>query len=231
MRFMKRSGIARRAGFKIIGWTLALVLLVAAGMAVATFVPGVVSKAIGALVVGWALFALFTLSFFRDPSPKVPSDPAAIVSPAHGTVDIIEETSEPEFMGGPCRRISIFLSVFDVHIQNAPVSAEIAFMKHSPGKFLNAMRKDCSTKNENVLIGFNATDREDEKISVRLIAGLIARRIVPWVGIKDTLVRGERIGLIQFGSRVDLHLPLATSVNVKLGDKVVGGETVVAMRI
>jgi phosphatidylserine decarboxylase len=174
------------------------------------------------------LFVGFTLYFFRDPNPVVPGGANLVVSPGHGKVDVIDTTAEPDFMGGECRRVSIFLSVFDVHVQNAPVTGRVALFKHTPGKYLNAMRTDSAKFNENVLIGINAGEPSGEKIGVRLIAGLIARRIVPWVAQNDDLQRGDRISLIQFGSRVDLYLPLRAKIRVKLGDRVVGGETVIA---
>ncbi|HXF11105.1 MAG TPA: phosphatidylserine decarboxylase, partial [Desulfuromonadaceae bacterium] len=137
-------------------------------------------------------------------------------------------TTENEFMGGECRRISIFLSVFDVHVQNSPVAGKIAFLKHTPGQYLNAMRCDCAQFNENVYLGIESAEPRGEKVGVRLIAGLIARRIIPWICPNDIVQRGERISLIQFGSRVDVYLPMHAKVKVNLGDKVVGGETVIA---
>jgi phosphatidylserine decarboxylase len=131
-------------------------------------------------------------------------------------------------MGGECQRISIFLSVFDVHVQNAPVTGRVAYFKHSPGQYLNAMRADCAQFNENVLIGIESVDPRNEKIGVRLIAGLIARRIVPWISENDPIQRGERISLIQFGSRVNVYLPKHAKIKVKLGDRVVGGNSVLA---
>jgi phosphatidylserine decarboxylase len=131
-------------------------------------------------------------------------------------------------MGGECLRISIFLSVFDVHVQNAPLTGRIAFFKHSPGQYLNAMRADCGQFNENVLIGIEAGEPRGAKIGVRLIAGLIARRIVPWIAQNDVIERGERISLIQFGSRADVYLPKDAKIKIKLGDRVVGGESILA---
>jgi phosphatidylserine decarboxylase len=193
-------------------------------------------KVIGAFVIGfatvlfalWGLFVLFTFYFFRDPDPTTPSAPALVISPGHGKVDTIDTTSEPDFMGGECQRISIFLSVFDVHVQNSPVTGRIAYFKHSPGQYLNAMRADSAKFNENVLLGIESVEPRGQKIGVRLIAGLIARRIVPWVSQNDPVQRGERISLIQFGSRVDVYLPPHAKVNVKLGDRVVGGESILA---
>jgi phosphatidylserine decarboxylase len=187
----------------------------------------IVAQAV-ALGILWVLFVLFTFYFFRDPDPLPPTAPGLVIAPGHGKVDTIDTTTEAEFMGGECRRISIFLSVFDVHVQNAPVTARVAFFKHTPGQYLNAMRADCAQFNENVLLGLESVDPRGAKVGVRLIAGLIARRIVPFVAQNDPVLRGERISLIQFGSRVDVYLPMNTKVKVQLGDRVVGGLTVLA---
>jgi len=181
-----------------------------------------------ALGVLWVLFVVFTFYFFRDPDPLPPTAPGLVIAPGHGKVDTIDTITEAEFMGGECRRISIFLSVFDVHVQNAPVTGRVAFFKHSPGQYLNAMRADCAKFNENVFLGIESVDPREAKVGVRLIAGLIARRIVPFVAQNDPILRGERISLIQFGSRVDVYLPMSTKVKVQLGDRVVGGLTVLA---
>ena len=178
----------------------------------------------------WLLFIWFTMRFFRDPNPRVPQTSGVIVAPAHGKVDAIEEMDEPKVMGGRCLRISIFLSIFDVHVQNAPVAGRVDMVCHCPGQFLNAMKRASATQNENLLMGFRSLERPDEKIGVRLIAGFIARRIVAWVQPGEEVARGDRIGLIQFGSRCDLYLPTNYQVLVKCGDHVVGGETMVAAR-
>ena len=176
----------------------------------------------------WMLFVVFTFYFFRDPDPLPPTTPGLVIAPGHGKVDTIDTTTEPEFMGGECQRISIFLSVFDVHVQNSPVMGRIAFFKHSPGQYLNAINADCAKFNENVLLGIESVDPRDTKIGVRLIAGLIARRIVPFVAQNEPVLRGDRISLIQFGSRVDVYLPMNAKIKVKLGDRVVGGLTPLA---
>jgi len=181
-----------------------------------------------AMVTPLILFSAFTLYFFRDPNAKVPAGAGLIVAPAHGKVDVIDETIEPQVMGGGCRRVSIFLSVVDVHVQQAPVAGKVTLVKHTPGQFLNAMRTDCAEHNENVLLGFESSEPKCGPIGMRLIAGLIARRIVPWAAVGETVAKGERVSLIQFGSRVDLYLPMAAEVAVKLGDRVVGGETIMA---
>src|SRR5688572_13321725 len=225
---IKHSGKARQAAFKIIIWTLVLLAVMFAAGLVASMVGTIIAAVTSVLVGLWILFAVFTLYFFRDPTPKTPSIPNVIVSPAQGTVDLIDETTEPLFMGGRCKRISIFLSVVDVHIQRAPITGQITFMKHTLGKFLSATKSDCGAHNENVLMGIEPTDYPGQKLALRLIAGLIARRIVPWVAQGESVTRSERISLIQYGSRCDLYLPLSVKILVKLGDKVKVGETIVA---
>ncbi|HZT23963.1 MAG TPA: phosphatidylserine decarboxylase [Verrucomicrobiae bacterium] len=226
---MKHSGKATLAGLKLIGVGLAALLLVLVGALLGKYLGTLILNFLTwPLVALWVFFAAFTLYFFRDPDPLVPTAANLVIAPAHGRVDVIDQTVEPEFMGGPCRRISIFLSIFDVHVQNAPVAGKISFFKHTPGQYLNALRTDSAKFNENVLIGLDCAEPPGEKIGVRLIAGLIARRIVPWVAPGDEVRRGERIGLIQFGSRVELYLPLRASIKVNPGDRVIGGETVVA---
>lgn len=230
LRRMNHSGKATQAALKLIFYgLLACVGLVALGW-LAYLIGGVIRDVWPVLVVVYLLFVVFTLYFFRDPDPIAPSEPLAIVAPGHGKVDLVDESAEMEVMGGACRRISIFLSVFDVHVQNAPVAGKITYTQHKPGLFMNAMRTDCASHNENVLIGMEPLLRPaGEKVGVRLIAGLIARRIIPWVTAGDVIQRSERISLIQFGSRVELYLPLCTEIKVKEGDKVIGGQTIVAM--
>jgi phosphatidylserine decarboxylase len=226
---VKHSGKAALAALRLIGFAGAAVLALLAGALLAKFIGAFVLHYLTwVLIALWVLFTAFTFYFFRDPNPMVPTGPDLVIAPGHGKVDVIDTTTETEFMGGECQRISIFLSVFDVHVQNAPVTARIAYFKHTPGLYLNALSADSAKFNENVLIGFEVMEPRGEKIGVRLIAGLIARRIVPWVQENDPVQRGERISLIQFGSRVDVYLPLRAKIKVQLGDKVIGGETVIA---
>ena len=227
---MKQTGEAGKAGRKLIWWTLVLLLAILGGGLFAMVLGSLIAMTTTVLIVVWFLFALFTLYFFRDPNPHVPAAPDAIIAPAHGRVDAIEEITETEFMGGPCRRVSVFLSIFDVHVQYAPVAGRIDLSRYRPGQFLNAMKAESAIGNENVLLGIVSSEAAEEKIGVRLIAGWIARRIVPWVEPGDPVARGERISLIQFGSRCDLYLPLTARIRVKQGDKVRGGETVIATR-
>jgi phosphatidylserine decarboxylase len=216
------------AAMKLIALSGAGVLLLLLAALIGKYLGTLVLEIGWVFGVLWALFVVFTFYFFRDPDPLPPSAPGLVIAPGHGKVDTIDTTTEAEFMGGECRRISIFLSVFDVHVQNAPVTGRIAFFKHSPGEYLNAMRADCAQFNENVLLGIESVDPLGQKVGIRLIAGLIARRIVPFIAQNDPVLRGERISLIQFGSRVDVYLPLNSKVKVQLGDRVVGGLTVLA---
>ena len=225
---MKHSGKARKAALKMLIITLVLVLLVPIiGGLAALIGTAMVGIAIFLFVV-WLVFAVFVLYFFRDPTAMVPVGSNLVVSPGHGKVDVIDTTTEMKFMGGECRRVSIFLSVLNVHVQNAPVGGKVTLLKHTEGEFMNAMKTECATCNENVLIGFEAAEPAGTKIGLRLIAGAIARRIIPWVEMGDDVARGDRISLIQFGSRCDVYLPVSAKISVKLGDNVVGGETVLA---
>jgi len=225
---VKHSGKAALAALKLIGIAAAAVAVLLVVSFLGKVIGGFILEFYAVLIGFWLVFTLFTFRFFRDPDPMVPTGKDLVVAPGHGKVDVIDTTTENEFMGGECRRVSIFLSVFDIHVQNSPVTGRIAFFKHTIGQYLNAMRSDCAQFNENVYIGIDSVEPRGEKIGVRLIAGLIARRIVPWVGQGDAVQRGERISLIQFGSRVDVYLPMRAKVKVNLGDKVIGGETVLA---
>lgn len=205
---------------------LGVLALVLGGVAQVTCGHGLDSALV---VLGlWGVFALFCLWFFRDPDGFPSAEPGVVLSPAHGTVDVVDEVTETEFLAGPCRRVSIFLSVFDVHVQKAPVAGRVEYVRHHAGEFLNAMRLDSAAVNENVMLGFGEAAVPGGRMAIRLIAGAIARRILPWAQPGENVAQGERVSLIQFGSRVDVYLPLGMQVQVKLGDKVQGGITVLA---
>ena len=175
-----------------------------------------------------ALLLLFTVSFFRDPDRVPPVDPKAIVAPADGTIVEIRTVHEPYFLNGEATMVAIFLSVFDVHVQRAPIDGEIKFVKYNKGKFLDARNMNASLENENRVIGIVAAD--GFRVTVRQIAGLIARRIVGWADKGTKLTRGERFGMIRFGSRVELFLPPGIPVTAQVGDYAKGGETILARR-
>jgi len=174
-----------------------------------------------AAVVG--LLFLFVLYFFRDPEREIPNEPKVVVSPADGKVVVIT-TEEDPFMGKTFTRISIFLNVFNVHVNRVPVAGVIAESRYNPGKFLNAMKDKASMDNEqNILL---IRDGETE-VLVKQIAGLIARRIVCWANPGDRYELGQRFGLIRFGSRVDIFLPQESTLKVAVGDKVAGGSSII----
>ena len=178
---------------------------------------------------GWlsAGMAAFTLYFFRDPERVIPEEPDAIVSPADGKVVGIDSLENVPFLDGPATRISIFLSVFNVHINRAPIKGEVSYRHYNPGKFLPAFAPKASLENEQNSIGI---DDGGYRVLVRQIAGIIARRILCWRNPGDRVAKGERFGLIRFGSRTDLFLPPDATVCVQVGQSVQGGSSVLARR-
>ncbi len=168
------------------------------------------------------LLFLFVVYFFRDPEREIPGEPKVVVSPADGKVVEIT-TEEDPFMGKSFTRISIFLNVFNVHVNRVPVGGVIAETRYNPGKFMNAFNDKASLDNEqNILL---IRDGESE-VLVKQIAGLIARRIVCWVKPGDRVEKGQRFGLIRFGSRVDVFLPPESTLKIALGDKLKGGSSI-----
>lgn len=186
--------------------------------------------------IGWiaAGLTLWTAAFFRDPIRTTPAGEGLIVAPADGLVTMIATVSPPrELVGGedglddePVIRVSIFMSVFDVHINRTPIAGTVKRLVYIAGKFLNADLDKASEDNERQHILVEGED--GTKVAFTQIAGLVARRIVPWVKIGDRLVTGQRVGLIRFGSRVDVYLPAGTSSQVLLGQRTVAGETILA---
>jgi phosphatidylserine decarboxylase len=168
---------------------------------------------------------LYTFAFFRDPERAVPADPAAVVAAADGIVTDIVEIEEPDALKIRTRRVGIFLSVFDVHTNRAPIDGRVTYRQHRKGLFLDARRPECSEKNESMTWAFQ---NPRVTIVVRQLTGAIARRIVGWAQVGDELKKGERFGMIRFGSRTEVYLPLAATVLVKVGDRVAGGSTVIA---
>ena len=191
-------------------------------------------------IVGWPLFllSLGVFAFFRDPERVVPQDDGLIVAPADGLVTLIAEVDPPTEMivddgsghaglePGKVTRISIFMSVFDVHINRAPIAGTILRAVYIPGSFVDAGLDKASEENERQHILIERTD--GLKIGFTQIAGLLARRIVPFVKPGDMVGIGQRVGLIRFGSRVDVYLPAGTASKVLLGQRTVAGETVLA---
>ena len=175
--------------------------------------------------IGWFLFAFF-IYFFRDPQRKVPAGENIIISPADGKIVAIEKVDENEFLGAPANMISIFMSPLNVHINRNPVSGKIAYLRYQQGKFLAAYKPDASAMNEQMIIG---VESDSVKILFKQIAGVLARRIVCHLKEKQSVEIGEKFGLIKFGSRVDVYMPLNVEIKVKHGQKTVGGTTILGV--
>jgi len=172
----------------------------------------------------WIIF-LFILQFFRDPPRVTTGGDSAVSAPADGRVIVIDEARDP-YTNQTSLKISIFMNVFNVHSNRIPVSGTVDAKQYYPGRFFNAALDKASDNNErNALL---LTSKEGHRVTCVQIAGLIARRILCYVDEGSNVIKGERFGFIRFGSRVDLYLPKTTKVLVSLGDKVLGGETLVA---
>ena len=176
------------------------------------------------VAIGAAILTLFVSWFFRNPSRVVPQGSRFVVAPGDGKVIAIQEEFEPRFIKDRSIRISIFLNVFDVHINRLPCEGIIEDVQYQPGMFLVASKPDATLRNEQNVLMIRAA--KDAKVLCVQVAGLIARRIVCWISPGDRAVRGERFGLIRFGSRMDTFFPVGTAVKVAVGDRVKGGETI-----
>jgi phosphatidylserine decarboxylase len=168
------------------------------------------------------LLAAFVFSFFRDPARVIPADPGSIVSPGDGRVVVVKDE---DYAGRPGKRISVFLAVWNVHVNRSPAAGTITAMQYRPGKFLAAMLERASLENEQNVFTLKT---EAGEMVFKQIAGLIARRVVSWKKPGDTVARGERIGLVRFGSRVDVWLPKEAEILVRVGENVKGGSSVLA---
>ena len=166
--------------------------------------------------------AAFVFSFFRDPERVIPAEPGAVVSPADGRVLVV---TDQENEGRPGKRVSIFLAIWNVHVNRAPADGTITKMDYRPGKFLAAMRERASVENEQNVFTLSTDAGE---MVFKQIAGLIARRVVSWKKVGERVARGERIGLVRFGSRVDVWVPRTAEIVVRVGESVKGGSSVVA---
>lgn len=166
--------------------------------------------------------AIFVFSFFRDPERTIPTDAGAVVSPADGRVVVV---TDEDHAGRPGKRISIFLAIWNVHVNRSPATGVISNLEYCPGKFHAAMQERASTQNEQNVI---TLDTQQGEIVFKQIAGLIARRVVCWKKAGERVARGERIGLVRFGSRADLWLPRDAEVLTKVGEHVEGGSSILA---
>lgn len=222
-RWRGRLGFARHGLAELLLATVVFVAVMAALSAAALFVHA-------AFWCGAALALLVWLEvvwFFRDPNRTVPPEADALVSPADGKVTHVEEIDEPEFPGGRALRVSIFLSIFNVHVNRTPVAARVTQVRYFPGAFLDARNADSAVRNEQLWLDL-VEEATGQPLRVKQISGAIARRIVCWVKPGDALSKGERFGMIKFGSRTDLLIPLdrAREICVKVGQTVRGGSTI-----
>lgn len=216
-----RYGLAELVVSTLLCWGLG----VAFGLAAAWFHWG-----FGVPAAALALVWLEVVYFFRDPDRAVPADPAALVSPADGLVTDVGEVEEPDFPGGRAFRVSIFLSIFNVHVNRIPRDARVVGVRYFPGEFLDARNPASAVRNEQLWIDLEETGPAPRPLRVKQISGAVARRIVCWLRAGDVVRAGERLGMIKFGSRTEVLVPpgQAAEVCVRVGEMVKGGSTVLA---
>jgi phosphatidylserine decarboxylase len=172
----------------------------------------------------WVPVAIWLPVFFRDPVRNGLRGEALVIAPADGLVVSVGEADEPDYMGGRATRVSIFMSIFDVHVNRHPVDGVVEYRDYREGRFINASLDKASEGNERMSLGIRGPHG---RVLVRQIAGLIARRIVTDPAVGAAVKQGERLGIIRFGSRVDTFVPLGTRINVRVGDRTLAGETVI----
>ena len=207
---MNRGPVVRE-GYIYIAAALFLAVVMYFGFGVAVAVPFVV-------------LACYFTYFFRNPDRTIPTDEHLVVSPADGTVQDVVELEDDDFVKGPCTKIIIFLSVFNVHVNRSPIAGEIKCQKYGCGRFRPAYKDEVGFENERHMLGIE--NEKGFRVTVTQIAGILARRIVSWVTLDDNMSKGQVYGLIKFGSCTELVVPRNVEVLVKKGDKVRGGESV-----
>lgn len=204
-------------------WILAILVALLAGSVLAMGLFPVLGTSLVGL---WLLLILYVFWFFRDPVRDIPEGDRLVVAAADGVVaDIVETMLEPEVTNSQMQRVGIFLSVFDVHTNRAPLAGKVIHCQHHLGKMLDARHPDATTLNEYITWGF-----QNPRVTfvVRQITGAIARRIIPWSKVGDDLKKGDHFGMIRFGSRTEVYLPLDAKLLVKIGDRVKCGTTPLA---
>lgn len=196
-------------------------------LAAAVILVAVTKRSWPIWLLGFALLvvAIWVASFFRDPERPGARGDQIVISPADGKVVLITEVDEPTFVKGRAQRVSVFMNIFNVHVNRYPINGSVQYVQASPGRFLNAIAPEASLENEQTSVGIEAGSN---RILVRQIAGLIARRIHTYSKVGDQAKQGERMGMIRFGSRVDVFLPLDATLRVKPGDAAFAGVTVLA---
>ncbi len=221
-----RAGLAELFVFSAVVWTPLLILIYVL-LTMALPLPAQVAGWVA--VAGLGFCAIEIPWFFRDPRRKIPTAAGDVVSPADGKVVHIEEV-EDEFIGGPAIEIGIFLSIFNVHINRAPVDSRVIGLRYKPGKYLNALRPESARENEQLATHLEENASPHRRMIVRQITGALARRIVCWLKPGDDLSRGEIFGMIKLGSRTELLLPKedALEIVIRVGDTVKAGSSVLA---
>lgn len=217
------SGNANQAAIRLILWSVAALAGLFAAAWAGYYLGGFVLSHPVLFIAPWALFLCVVLYLFRDPDPVEPSDLKAIVAPAHGKVDVIEDKAENEFMRGPCQRLSICVALTDVQVQYAPVAGTVTQYTHQ-----RAMKEGGPSAVENLFIGLDVVGHPDTRLGLRLIGGTWGRRILPWIKSNDVVSRSVRIGMMRPATRVDVYLPSQAKLHVSLGDEVAGGQSVIA---
>lgn len=197
-------------------------LLAAVAVGFAAWRGGAIAWVVAILLLVVAVWAAY---FFRDPERTGDRGDTLVVSPADGRIVMITEVEEPAFMGQRALRISVFMNVFNVHVNRYPLSGTIQYRHYNPGQFLNAAIEKASLENEQSSVGIEAAHA---RVLVRQIAGLVARRIITYGKVGEVVTQGDRMGLIRFGSRVDVFVPLGSTARVAVGDTVEAGVTVLA---
>ncbi|NIR52772.1 phosphatidylserine decarboxylase family protein [candidate division KSB1 bacterium] len=206
-----------------IGWILGMVFctgVMTTGAALTPFLHLQVLAALSFVVTGFVIF------FFRDPGRAIPTQPNVVLSPADGKVIDIKDVFEDEYLKSKTTRVSIFLSLFDVHVNRIPLAGTVGYFHYRRGDFLKAYKSEASEANEQTIIGI---ENDKHKILFKQIAGILARRIVCDIREGNRVTLGERFGIIKFGSRVDIFLPRDVQIKVKLKEKVKGGESIIGV--
>lgn len=210
--------VAREGIVFIVGGAVTVVVVFALALAFRSW-PLWVAGIVVLVVAIWIAY------FFRDPERVGPRGDRLVIAPADGRVVMITPVDEPDFMHGRAIRISIFMNIFNVHVNRYPVNGTVAYEHYNPGKFLNAAAEKASLENEQMSVGI---DGPSNKVLVRQIAGLVARRIATYARVGARAVQGERMGIIRFGSRVDVFVPPDATIRARVGDHPVAGVTVLA---
>ena len=217
------SGHANQATIRLVLWSLVALVGLFVGAWAGRELGGFILAYHKIFIALWGVFLVAVIYLSRDPEPAEPSDLNAIVSPAHGRVEAIEDAIESEFVQGDCKRISIRVALTDVQVQYAPLTATVARFEYR-----RANKEGGVANKENLFIGFDAIGRASEKIAVRLVGGTWGKRILPWIKSNDVVSRSVRISMMRPASRVELYLPTQVKLLVNVGDELAGGQSVVA---